>query len=103
MSTKYSLEYPGRGRRIDHVLVASVLLLTGLGLVTLYCSSYAFAQRRYGDALRFISRQLFLGGVGMVFFILAAIIDFNFLRKLVKPLVLCSIILCALTFVPGIG
>jgi cell division protein FtsW len=90
-------------RRTDHLLVASVLLLTGLGLVTLYSSSYAFAQRFFGDGLYFISRQVLLGAAGIVLFFLASVIDLELLRKFVKPLVLGSIILCVLTFVPGIG
>ena len=88
---------------MDHVLVASVFLLVGLGLVTLYSSSYAFAQRFFGDGFYFISRQIILGGAGVLLFFLAAVIDLELLRKLVKPLVLGCIVLCILTFVPGIG
>jgi cell division protein FtsW len=101
MSTQFSLS--GRGRGTDHLLVASVFLLTGFGLVTLYSASYAFAERFFGDGLFFISRQLMLGGAGFILFFLAAVINLELLRKFIKPLVLGSIILCILTFVPGIG
>ena len=87
----------------DHVLVASVLFLTGIGLVTLYSSSYAFAQRFFGDGLYFVSRQAVLGLAGIILFFITSVIDLELLRKFIKPLVLGSIILCALTFVPGIG
>ena len=90
-------------QRTDHVLVASIILLTGLGLVTLYSSSYAFAQKFFGDGLYFISRQIVLGIFGVVLFFLASVINLELIRKFVKPLVLGSIILCILTFVPGIG
>jgi cell division protein FtsW len=89
--------------RRDHALVASIFLLTGVGLVTLYSSSYAFGQRFFGDGLYFISRQLMLGAVGMVMFFIAARINLDLLRKLIKILVIGTVILCALTFVPGIG
>ena len=90
--------------KTDHVLVASILLLAGLGLVTLYSSSYAFSQKWYsGDGLYLISRQLIFASFGIVLFFIASVIDLGLLRKFVKPLVLGSIILCALTFVPGIG
>ena len=92
-----------QGQKVDHILVASVLLLAGLGLVTLYSSSYAYAQRFFGDGLYLISRQLFLGAAGMVLFFLASVINLDILRKLIKPLVLGTIVLCILTFVPGIG
>ena len=89
--------------KTDHILVASVFLLTGLGLVTLYSSSYAFAQRFFGDGLFLITRQIFFGMFGLVLFFLASIINLEGLRKFIKPLVLGCIILCILTFVPGIG
>jgi len=103
MGVQYNTEISGQKQRIDHLLVASILLLTGLGLVTLYSSSYAFAQRFFGSGLYFITRQAVLGGAGIVLFILASVIDLEILRKFVKPLVLGCIILCILTFVPGIG
>jgi cell division protein FtsW len=87
----------------DHVLVAVVLLLTGVGLVTLYSSSYAFGERFFGNGLYFISRQLVLGLAGLLLFFIVSRIKLNFLRKIVKPLVLGAVILCVLTFVPGIG
>ena len=90
--------------RVDHALIASILLLAGLGLVTLYSSSYAFSQRFFkGDGLYLIRRQLMLGAVGIVLFFLASVVNLELLRKLVKPLVLGCIILCIFTFVPGIG
>ncbi|MCL2069976.1 MAG: putative lipid II flippase FtsW [Treponema sp.] len=99
MSTHIDVER----RKTDHILIASILLLAGLGLVTLYSSSYAFAQRFFGNGLYFFSRQAGLGLLGLGLFFLASVMDLNLLRKLIKPLVIGSIILCVLTFVPGIG
>ena len=88
----------------DHILVATVLLLTGMGLVTLYSSSYAFAQLKFsGDGLYLISRQAVLGLVGIILFFIASIINLDLVRKFIKPIVIGTIILCVLTFVPGIG
>ena len=90
--------------KTDHLLVASFLFLAGLGLVTLYSSSYAIGpQRRLGDGLYFITRQLAFGAGGMLLFFIASVIDLERLRKYMKPIVLITIILCALTFVPGVG
>jgi cell division protein FtsW len=94
---------PAVRRQGDHVLIASVLLLTGLGLVTLYSSSFGFAEQFFGDGLYFFTRQVTLGAVGLALFFVAAHIKLEFLRKLVKPLVIGTVILCCLTFVPGIG
>jgi len=99
MSTQFNTERHGR----DHIFLASVFLLTGLGFVTLYSSSYAFAQRFFGDGLYFFSHQLRLGAAGIVLFFIASIIDLETLRKFIKPLVIGCVILCIMTFIPGIG
>jgi len=99
MSVQYNIEKP----KTDHLLVASVLFLAGLGLVTLYSSSYAFAERFFGDGLYFISRQALLGVAGLFLFFIFSVVDLELLRKFIKPLVLGGIVLCVLTFVPGIG
>jgi cell division protein FtsW len=88
---------------VDHVLVASIFLLLGLGFIALYSSSYAFAQRNYSDGFYFISKQLILGLAGVIFFFAASLSNLELIRKLIKPMVFFSFILCILTFVPGIG
>jgi cell division protein FtsW len=97
------MEQAGKTRRADHLLVASIFLLTGIGLVTLYSSSYAFSERFFGNALYFISRQMVFAGAGLVLFFIASRIDLDALRKWVQPVIIAAMILCALTFVPGIG
>ncbi|GHV45295.1 cell division protein FtsW [Spirochaetia bacterium] len=100
---QFDVEKTGRLSPGNHILIGSILLLTGLGLVTLYSSSYAFGQRFFGNGLYFISRQLILGLAGIVFFFFASRIKLEILRKCIKLLVIGTFILCLLTFVPGIG
>ncbi|MDR2375136.1 MAG: putative lipid II flippase FtsW [Treponema sp.] len=88
----------------NHFLTATVFLLTGLGLVTLYSSSYAFASRFFQDGgLHFVSHQLIAAGLGLVAFFLASRVNLERLKKPAKFLAAFAIILCVLTFVPGIG
>jgi len=103
MSSQFDIERPAKSGDIDHILVASILLLTGFGLVTLYSASYAFSQRFFGSGFYLISRQLLLGIVGIALFFFASIVNLQTIRKLIFPLVVASIIICILTFVPGIG
>lgn len=97
------MEPPGRRAPYDHILIASIMALTGVGLVTLYSASYAFAGRWTNDSYYFISRQLFFGAIGMVFFFLGSRMSMDLVRKLVPPLVIIAVIFCILPFVPGIG
>jgi cell division protein FtsW len=89
--------------RGEHVLSASVLLLTGLGVVTLYSASYAFAIRFFNnDGLYFVSRQIAFGCAGLVLFFIASRINLELVRKLILFLVTGTAVLCILTFIPGI-
>jgi len=97
------IQFKYEKQKTDHLLVASVLFLVGLGLVTLYSSSYAFAERKYADGLYLVTRQAILGLAGLFLFLIFSFVDLELLRKFIKPLVLGSILLCALTFVPGVG
>ncbi|MDR0410081.1 MAG: putative lipid II flippase FtsW [Spirochaetaceae bacterium] len=88
----------------DHVLIVCVVVLTGAGLAALYSASYAFAELWFqGDRLHFVFRQLIRAAVGFFLFFIAANINMSILRSWVMFLVTAALILCILTFVPGIG
>jgi cell division protein FtsW len=103
MINRLAMEKPGRKTYSDQLFIACTFLLTGVGLVTLYSSSYAFADRFFRNGYYFISRQIVLGAVGAGLFIAAAFVPLKFIRKMIVPLVLGTMALCFLTFVPGIG
>jgi cell division protein FtsW len=92
-----------QNQRTAHLFCLCVILLMGMGFVTLYSASYSFAARFFGEGNYFIIRQLIYGSVGIVFFIVFSLIDFNLLRKFILPLVIIAASLCVLTFIPGIG
>jgi cell division protein FtsW len=98
-----SVESAGLDRRTDHILIASILLLTGLGLVSLYSASYGFADIFFDDAMFFISRQFVFAGIGLVLFFVVSFFNLDWLRKIILPIVIAAFVLCLLTFVPGIG
>jgi cell division protein FtsW len=93
-------EYPFRG---NPALIASILLLTGLGLVVLYSASYGFGVISKDDGLYYISRQLRPALVGLLLFFIASWVNLELLRKMMLPMVMGTIILCILPFFPGIG
>ena len=90
-------------KRSVHFLNLCVLLLLGIGLVTLYSASYSFAARFFMDGNYFIIRQLIFAVVGIVVFFLLSIVNLEMLRKFTMPLVIVAGVLCAMALVPGIG
>lgn len=100
---QFNMEKGGIRASSDPLLIASILLFLGLGLVSLYSASFSFAERFFQDGLYFIKKQALFGALGLGLFILASRIKLELLRSLIKPLVIGTAILCVLTFVPGIG
>ena len=90
-------------RKADTALVVMILLLWGIGLATLYICSSGFGQRAFGNSLHFVERQLVSSALGFVAFFFFASVKLEAVRKMLPVLVFGSIVLCLLTFVPGIG
>ncbi|MDR2211038.1 MAG: putative lipid II flippase FtsW [Spirochaetaceae bacterium] len=103
MRSQLIMERAGNKNRPDELLTASILLFTGVGLVTLYSASYAFAGRFFGNSLYFISRQAVLAVFGFALFFLVSRVNLELLRVWIQPIVFGAMLLCVLTFIPGIG
>jgi cell division protein FtsW len=86
-----------------NLIVSCVLLLTGIGLITLYSASYEFARRFFRNGTYFIARQAVFSAVGIVLFFICLYINLEKLRVFIFPLLAVSAVLCVLTMIPGIG
>jgi len=90
-------------RKGDLIFIVTVLLLWGLGIFTLYICTPNTAARLFDNKYYFVIRQLLWSAgafVGLLFF---SFVPARFIRKLLPVIVLGSLFLCLLTFVPGIG
>ena len=87
----------------DAALIASMVLLVGLGLVTLYITSADYAGRMFDNPLYFVKRQALGIGAGLLFLLIFAWIDMDMLRKALPFIVIGIFILCFFPFLPGIG
>lgn len=89
--------------KVDMGLFVIILLLWGLGIFTLFICSQNFAERAFTDSLYFVKRQLACSVVGFVFLFAMVICDMKIMKKLLSVFVFISLLLCILTFIPGIG
>lgn len=96
-------EKPVQRNSADASLIVAIIMLLGLGLVTLYAASSSYALRVFGDSLYFIKRQLISCIAGMIGLLIFSYINLDFLRKMLPLFVIGSFFLCLLTFLPGIG
>ena len=102
---RFNVEKAGRTRYVDHILVASIFFLIGLGIVTLYSSSYTYAQRFFNNGLYLVIRQSIFMGIGMVVFFIVSRINLDMLRNWSLPgfFIILAAILCLFPHIPGIG
>jgi len=87
----------------DMYFIAMMLLLLGLGLVTLFTCSASYANRIFDDSFYFIKRQLISCFIGFIVLFILSYIDMQFVRKMLPLIVIGTFFLCLLTYLPGIG
>lgn len=89
-------------RKSDTSFIVSVILLWGIGIFTLFVCSSTSGQKIMDDSMYFVKRQLIASFVGLLGLLFFAIFPLNKQRKLLPIFFGFSIILCLLTFIPGI-
>ncbi len=90
-------------KRIDIILLSSVIFLTLFGLFMLYDASSFVAFRDFGDKYHYVKDQIFwiiLGFASLGFFTL---FDYHKLYNLALPILIVGIMLLAFVFIPGLG
>ncbi len=87
----------------DFILVVLLILLVGIGLSTLFSSSYYFAQKVFNDPGYFFKRQLIFSCIGAGIIFIIAQVPMNLIKKMIPWLLLFSLLLIVFTFIPGIG
>lgn len=85
-------------------LLIIIALLLIFGLIMLSSASSVIAFQNFGDPYYYLKHQLLYGVLlgGLVFFALSRI-DYAYWRKIAFPLMVISLVLLLLVFVPGIG
>jgi cell division protein FtsW len=89
--------------RSDIGFLACVILLCGLGIFALFFCSQNLAQRMFGNPFYFVKRQLVCVAIGFCGFFLFASLRMSIIRRMLPVIVIGTLILCLLTFVPGIS
>jgi len=94
MESKTSIDYP---------LVIITISLLAVGLMVLFSASSAYAYLRKGDPYFFLKRQLIWAGLGLVFLWMGTRFNYRRYEKVGVPLLLLSVGLLALVFLPQLG
>ncbi len=93
-----------REKRPDYVFATLLAVMLFLGLVMVTSASGPVAYQKFGDTYWYLKHQLLYGLLpGTVLFMITSRIDYRRWRALAIPLLLTSVALLLLVFVPGIG
>ena len=87
----------------DYVLLGIVAFLLLFGLVMLSSAGAVLGFQRFGDSNYFLKKQVLSVIVGAVAFFFAYRMDYHFWQKWAVPLMIGTIVLLVLVFLPGIG
>jgi len=88
---------------IDYVLLSTVLLLIGFGLVMVYSTTGIVSQEKMGDALYSVKRQTLSALLGLGLMAIAMRVPIDFLRKISPYLLAASLFMLAFPLIPGIA
>lgn len=88
----------------DYILIGGFILLLVLGLLALSSAGAATGFQQFQDSYHFIKHQLLFGLIpGIFLFLFFYSINYQVWKKLTIPLLVSSIILLIIVFIPGIG
>ena len=102
MNRRFELERAPGGHS-DFILLMIIVLLAGCGFSALFSASYHYADRYFNDSFLFIRKQMILGGVGIILAFAAYKVSDGFLKKWTPFILIGSIVLMLMTFMPGLG
>lgn len=105
MKSNYE-KYPHRYRaygRVDIPLIVVTVIIVAFGCLMVYSAGSYLGETDYGNRYYFLYKQLIGAALGFAAMFVLSFIDYHKLIKLRYVILVISVILLALVFVPGIG
>lgn len=84
-------------------LIIGIILLSIIGLIMIYSSSYIWAEYKYNDSLKYFKNQLLFFIIGIILMHFISKIDYKVYYSKSKIILLICILLLILVLIPGIG
>lgn len=79
------------------------LLLSVLGIVMIYSSSYVWAEFKYGNAYKYVMQQAIFFIIGLFLLFFVSKIDYGLYKKYSNKFLFVCFVLLVLVLIPGIG
>ncbi len=92
-----------QSKKVDMLLLGSVVLLTFFGLLMVYDASQFEAYKEFGDKFYFIRQQVISAFVSLGVLVFFTFFDYRHLQKFAWPFFLLAILLLLMVSLPGFG
>jgi cell division protein FtsW len=89
--------------QVDYLFIVLIILLLGIGMSILFSASYYHSEKLGRGPLHLFNKQLIFVAVGCLALIVFARLPLQHLRRFMPYIVLGTLILSVLPFIPGIG
>ncbi len=84
-------------------LFIGVLIISIIGVIMIYSSSYIWAEYKYNDSFKYLKNQGLFFIIGLILMYIISKIDYHLYLKKSNLIMLLCIILLILVLIPGIG
>lgn len=92
-----------KNKRMDYILLISVIIICVFGIVMIYSASSIWAEFKYNDAFKYVKHQTLFFLIGIIALFISSKIDLNFLKKKANLILGICLLLLILVLIPGIG
>lgn len=100
---QFTFEAVSGKKGIDIQLIMLIVLLAGIGAVSLFSASWFFSVKVEKGPYYYFLRHLQFLGIGLFFAIVLTFIKVEFFEKFASVFLLISLLLNLLVFIPGLG
>ena len=90
-------------KKIDKILLISVIILSLFGLLMIYSSSSIWATYKYNAPYKYFKSQAIFLILGYFIIFITSKVDYHLYKKYSNHILIISIILLILVLIPGIG
>lgn len=90
-------------KKIDYILLISIILISIFGVIMVYSSSYVWAEYKFNDAFKYVKNQGLFLIIGLVLMMFISRINYNIYKKYSNKILLITVFLLILVLIPGIG
>ena len=90
-------------KKIDKILLISVIILSIFGLIMIYSSSYIWANYKFNDSFKYLKNQTIFIIIGLFITYFLSKIPYIIYKKYSNIILISCIILLLLVLIPGIG